>query len=305
MPEVARLAPMITRIRSPTLIRRRASVRPSRSSRRGGARRRHPVRGRADPEVLGRGDLGRRRNVVVFVSGAGGDLYLAGGRLDVAARDRQLDQPRPPLARGQVLDPELAVEGAQVSLDRIDAEEDRVGDLLVGRRGGKWVAPENGRQSAARMRTWVSVSRTSVGGSAAIGEVRCHCAIAAPRRAGSAAAAAPAVLLTSGRRGLRVGPDDHGVGDGDDLVDRQVGAARRARGSPPGSTPGRCRRCRPPRHPPRGRSCGSSGCRRTSPRPRPGSTAPRPPAALGRLPAAAPQDHIGIHRAPLLSLCTT
>ncbi|MBS1860471.1 MAG: hypothetical protein JSS68_02045 [Actinobacteria bacterium] len=41
---------------------------------------------------------------------------------------------------GEVFDPELAVERPQMSLHRVDAEEDRVGDLLVGRRGGEVVA---------------------------------------------------------------------------------------------------------------------------------------------------------------------
>ena len=40
----------------------------------------------------------------------------------------------------QVFDPELAVERPQVALHRVDAEEDLVGDLLVGRRGGEVVA---------------------------------------------------------------------------------------------------------------------------------------------------------------------
>ena len=193
MPEVARLAPMITRTRSPTLIQAARECRRRVRRRRRGARRRHPRFGRrADPQVLGRGELGRRRRVVVFVGVAGGDLDLPRGRLDVAARDRQLDQPRPPLARGQVLDPELAVEGAQVTLHRVDAEEDRVGDLLVGRRGGEVVALRD--RSAERRENARPGCRSGgrrSGDQQPCGEVPRHCPRSPPSRRGAVPAPPP------------------------------------------------------------------------------------------------------------------
>ena len=87
-------------------------------------------------------------------------------RAEISALERQLDQARPLLVVGQVFDPELAVERAQVRLHRVDAEEDLLGDLLIRRRGRVPVPVARGRQSAARMRSWVSVSGT-VGASAA------------------------------------------------------------------------------------------------------------------------------------------
>jgi len=111
MPEVARTEPAITTIRT-------TEVRTGRSQGRGGS-----FGGPRQGDPFG---LGHRP----------GRLRL----FHVAARDRQLDQPRPLLVVRQVFDPELAVERPQMALHRVDAEEHLVGDLLVGGWGGEVVA---------------------------------------------------------------------------------------------------------------------------------------------------------------------
>ena len=60
--------------------------------------------------------------------------------LEVSTLDDELDQSCPLLVVGQFLDLELAEEGAQVRLDRVDAEAHLVGDLLVGGGGGEAAA---------------------------------------------------------------------------------------------------------------------------------------------------------------------
>src|ERR1700760_541132 len=60
-----------------------------------------------------------------------------------------------------------------------------ISSLVAG--AAKWLPSEIGRQSAARMRAWVSVRRTSVGGSAAMRGVPRHSPnAAAPGSAGVA-----------------------------------------------------------------------------------------------------------------------
>jgi hypothetical protein len=66
-----------------------------------------------------------------------GDRWFGRRRLDGhrAAGERQLGQPGALLVLGERLDAESGVQGAQVTLDRVHAQEDLVGDLLIrGRR---------------------------------------------------------------------------------------------------------------------------------------------------------------------------
>ena len=114
----------------------------------------------------------------------------------------------------------------------------------------------------------------------------------AARRADRADAAEKRGRVSGGL--LRVRPDEHGVGDELDLVCRHAHAA----GVVPDSLragPGRCRPCRARRRPRGRRSCGSSGCRPTSPRRRCDATSPRPPEAP---PAFSSRSVAESHRCP-------
>ena len=93
-------------------------------------------------------------------------------------------------------------------------------------------------------------------------------------RAATSRARPRSLRSLGGRDGI--GPDHDRVHVRDDLVDGQVRRGRRACGSPRGSMPRRCTRCRPSRRPPRARSCGSSARRPASRRPPRASSEPRP-----------------------------
>ena len=73
---------------------------------------------------------------------------------DQAALQRPLDERHALLVLRQVLDPELLEQGAQVGLDRVDAEVELVGDLPLVAGVANEGPSLNGRQSSTSTRRW-------------------------------------------------------------------------------------------------------------------------------------------------------